>query len=133
MKKITRKWLNYARIDIGTAEEIIDDDTLTPSVTFHCHQCIEKVFKALLAEHEIIPPKTHNLLQLLRIIKDKIAEPDISFESIEHINETYIDSRYPDEIELLQEIYPSRERAKSFLVLAKEIATKINTMITGND
>jgi HEPN domain-containing protein len=133
MKKITREWLNYARIDLRTAEEIIDDETLTPSTTFHCHQCIEKVFKALLTEHEIIPPKTHNLLQLLRIIKDKIVEIDISFESIEHINETYIDSRYPDETELLQENYPSIEKVKSFLVLANEIATKINAMITCND
>jgi HEPN domain-containing protein len=133
MKKITDEWLKYAQIDIRTAAEILDDEALTPSVAFHSHQCIEKTFKALLAEYDIIPPKRHNLLELLEIIKTNIGDVEISLESIKYVNETYIDSRYPNELGLLPKGLPSTEIVKGFYELAEEIMIKIKSVIKKKD
>jgi HEPN domain-containing protein len=129
MKNITSEWLRYAEIDLRTAEEIISDEALTPSTAFHCHQCIEKTFKALLIEYDLIPPKTHNLLELLKIILDNIDNVEISLERIKYINETCIDSRYPHEIGLLPNGLPSLEIIRGFYELAVEIIVKISAMI----
>jgi HEPN domain-containing protein len=129
MKNITSEWMKYAGIDLRTAQEVLDDETLTPSVAFHCHQCIEKTFKALLIEHDINPPKTHNLLELLQIIKNNIVDIDVSVDDIKYINETYIDSRYPNEIGLLPEGLPSLEIVKGFYETTEKIVTKAEAII----
>jgi len=42
------------------------------------------------------------------------------------INEVYSESRYPGELGLLPDGFPSNEEAKGFIEFAKEVKTKIN-------
>ncbi len=39
------------------------------SACFHAQQCVEKLMKALLIARKAVPPKTHNLVELHRLIQ----------------------------------------------------------------
>jgi HEPN domain-containing protein len=129
MKNITSEWLRYADIDLKTAREILGDEYLTPSIAFHCHQCIEKSFKAILVENNIVPPKIHNLLKLLAFAKANVYV-DVLEESISYINETYIDARYPGDVGLLPDGVPSTEMAKKFYEITESVYNKIYLLLT---
>ena len=96
MKKLVNEWLNYARKDLKTAELIIEDPELTNNVAFHCHQCIEKSFKAFIVLQTGEIPKIHNLIKLYGTIRNYL-QIKMDMEIFEMINETYIDARYPSD------------------------------------
>lgn len=72
-------------------------------IAFHCQQTIEKLLKALLLCHKINFPKTHDLLKLLYLLKNKdtfllAIRPELS-----DLSPYAIDFRYPgDDIELAE-------------------------------
>lgn len=53
MKKVTEDWLESARMDLDNIELIISRESLTPVVSFHAQQAVEKSFKACLEEKGI--------------------------------------------------------------------------------
>ena len=53
MKKITKDWLDSAKLDLDNIELIITREYLTPVMCFHAQQAVEKSFKAYLEEKEI--------------------------------------------------------------------------------
>ena len=124
MKKLAEEWSKYAYKDLSTIEKILEDENLTNITAFHAQQCIEKVFKAviLLETNEI--PKIHNLLKLYGTVRN---HRKFSFEmkTLELINETYTDTRYPSELGLLPNGVPSLELAKKFYETAKSIYDQI--------
>jgi HEPN domain-containing protein len=97
MKKITKKWLDYAKGDLEGAEILLKSAktqwTYQLSV-LHCHQTIEKILKAIIVENGETPIKTHNLVFLLQ--KTKLEIP-VDFKNyIEELNPHYQPARYPD-------------------------------------
>jgi HEPN domain-containing protein len=129
MKSIAREWLRFADIDLKTAAEILEDKYLTPSVAFHCHQCIEKCFKAIISEYADVPPKIHNLLKLLDLAKTQFPTIDISDDALSYINETYIDARYPNDLGLLPNGAPSQEMAQRFYETTASIYQKVSAFL----
>ena len=77
MKSSAIEWLKQAEYDLETAEYLFSGGRYVYSV-FMCHLAIEKALKGLY-ENIIgdFPPKTHNLLYLLKKI-GKIPEESIS-------------------------------------------------------
>lgn len=68
---------------------------------FMCHLSIEKAIKALYQEQlKEIPPKTHNLVYLLKKIDIKPTEEAGKF--LVKLNEASVATRYPEDIEKLQ-------------------------------
>ncbi len=53
MKSISGDWLKSARSDLLTMEALLGRDELTAVVAFHAQQCVEKVLKAIIEEHEL--------------------------------------------------------------------------------
>lgn len=43
MKFLTNEWLNAAELDFKSANQLLQDESLTSVVTFHCQQTIEKL------------------------------------------------------------------------------------------
>ena len=125
MKKQVEAWIGFAEKDILTVSEIIENHNLTNIVTFHCHQAIEKYFKALLLENERPLMKIHNLLALYGTIKE-IINLEIDEDMLSMVNDIYLESRYPGEIGLLDDgSMPTIEQANQFFIFAKEIGVKI--------
>ncbi|MFO0967315.1 MAG: HEPN domain-containing protein [Gemmataceae bacterium] len=75
MKKATREWVKKADKDFIVAREAAASETpLHDAVCFHCQQCAEKYLKALLVEHSLSVPKTHDLDLLLAAVISQHAE-----------------------------------------------------------
>jgi len=64
MKETTKDWLTFAEDDLIAAKTLSNDDRLTSLVSFHCQQCLEKCFKAVIEEQDKSFVKSHDLLRL---------------------------------------------------------------------
>jgi HEPN domain-containing protein len=69
MKKLTAEWVRKAEADFGAAQQLANaEPPVNDPLCFHCQQTAEKYLKALLQEHGISIPKTHDLDVLLNLI-----------------------------------------------------------------
>ena len=71
MKRSTREWVKKAEADFQTVQRELRARKLPnlDGACFHAQQCIEKYLKARLQEAHIAFPKTHDLTQLLDLVK----------------------------------------------------------------
>lgn len=88
-------WKKSAKHDLDTAESLIKEKKYDWAL-FLSHLVLEKMLKALfLKEKEVFPPKTHNLIILLKKVGIEISEDEYDF--YEEVNTFSISARYPDE------------------------------------
>jgi HEPN domain-containing protein len=89
-------WMDIAEYDLATAEAMLTTGRYL-YVGFMCHQVIEKILKAhyQLMKRKI-PPKTHNILFLLKetALFDSLTDRQKAF--MEMLLPMNIESRYPD-------------------------------------
>ena len=71
MNKTVKKWVAKADGDFKVAgrEMRVRKDRNFDAICFHAQQCVEKMMKAVLIHRRVIPPKTHDLLQLDALLK----------------------------------------------------------------
>ena len=104
MKKITQKWLEFAKKDLENAEVLFKGGAGSyEGAIWHCHQAIEKTLKALLTEQNKRILKIHDLPKLLK--DNEILFPKAILEFSEEINPYYNQVRYPDVA--LEELKPT--------------------------
>jgi HEPN domain-containing protein len=118
MEKRILEWLKQADYDLDTAQFMCMGGRYFYAV-FMCHLAIEKALKGLYQQKlQETPPKTHNLIYLL----DRIGlRPDQDKGGIiTRLNEASIATRYPDDIDGLQNNY-TQEIATQILAQTKEI------------
>ena len=127
MKQTTKDWLAIAEDDLLAAKTLLRDDRLTSLVSFHCQQCLEKCFKAIIEEQNKPALKSHDLLRLQLHAEIKLSDSETILLST--INEVYIDARYPGDIGLLPEGKPSINDAIEFQQVAEyTYITILNTL-----
>ncbi|MBT3274674.1 MAG: HEPN domain-containing protein, partial [Spirochaetales bacterium] len=124
MKRQAEAWLNSAKDDLLTIQEIIDNPLLTNIIAYHAQQAIEKSLKAFIETTAEDVPRIHNLITLRGIVGRKL-EIEIDSNSFDQINELYVDSRYPTDIGYLPEGKPSIEKAMLFQKTAEDICRQI--------
>lgn len=101
-KKLVDEWFNKADMDLNLAVHAHKTMHPTPDepICFHCQQSAEKDLKGFLVFHEIFPPKTHNLLDLLKMC----IEIDANFDELKikcnTLNRYSVMPRYPNELEI---------------------------------
>jgi HEPN domain-containing protein len=100
MDKRSREWLKQADYDIDTAEYMFAGGKFFYAV-FMCHLSVEKALKGLY-QHCLkeTPPKTHNLVYLLKKMNIRPEERVGKF--IVRLNEASVATRYPEDIDNLQ-------------------------------
>lgn len=113
MKQTTKDWLAVAEDDLLAAKTLSRDERLTSLVSFHCQQCLEKCFKAIIEEQNKPALKSHDLLRL-RLHAD-INLSDSETILLSTINEVYIDARYPGDMGLLPHGKPSISEVNEFI------------------
>lgn len=97
MKEIAKKWFDFARADLEAAEVLLKGGKTYWSdqlCVYHCHQCIEKIFKTVIIEKGNQPKRIHDLISLLE--ESKVKLPKHLREYIEELNPHYQLPRYPD-------------------------------------
>lgn len=88
-------WRKSADHDLDTANSLIKTKKYDWAL-FMGHLVLEKILKAIYVKKKgIFPPKTHNLLLLLKETGIPISEEDSDF--FEEVNTFNISTRYPDE------------------------------------
>jgi HEPN domain-containing protein len=111
MKKITQKWFEFAKQDLKDAEILFNQKSYR-GCSWHCHQAIEKILKAIIIEKGGRPRKIHDLIELLRETEIKLPEDLMNF--IEELNLFYLPPRYPDIYEEVKKIYRSKNIQRIF-------------------
>ena len=126
-KELAIEWLKSAFTDIENINYIKNIDYLTNVVSYHSQQAIEKSFKAILEFYDKEVPKTHSLIRLHNLVKDKF--PSIDYKILDDLDSLYIDSRYPGDLGLLPYGKPTLEHSKNFYKFAKEVFKKACNII----
>ena len=92
-------------------------------VIFMSHLSLEKILKAIVTETtQKIPPKSHNLIYLLKLGNIKL--PPESFDFIAKINNASIVTRYPEDLSKILEAYP-KSVTEEYFCKTKEILERL--------
>jgi len=123
-KEIIKGWYEKADEDFLAAEVVIEASPLLYDVSaFHSQQAAEKYLKAFLAFNEIMPPKVHNIKELI----DLAVNFDASFEAIreaESLSKYAVRSRYPDDFDI-----DTKEQAFKILSVARSVKDFVRNKI----
>ena len=88
-------WKKSAEHDLDTANSLIQAKKYDWAL-FLSHLVLEKMLKAIFVKKKkSFPPKTHNLILLLKELGFEISEDEYDF--FEEVNTFNISTRYPDE------------------------------------
>ncbi|NCC97237.1 MAG: HEPN domain-containing protein [Synergistales bacterium] len=97
-------WLRLAEMDLEVANYLFSYHKIPVEIIcYHSQQSAEKYIKALLVLHGEEPPKTHNLVDLARICREKEILGDMWDDMVREIvglNRFGTVPRYPSKIEL---------------------------------
>lgn len=99
-KILIREWLDKADGDFEAALSLYKSRRkrkLLYIIAFHCQQAIEKYLKALMIGLRIDFPKTHDLVQLLSLIRRKDAFLSGIKNDLNMLNPFAVGFRYPGE------------------------------------
>ena len=118
MKKVTEKWVSFAKEDLKAAG-ILFKSKFYKGCFYHCHQAIEKFLKALIITKKKKIRKTHDLADLLKESGAKYTEEILEF--IHRLNPYYHPIRYPDVV-LDFPLKYNRKIAQEILKLTKEVS-----------
>ena len=127
MKQTTKDWLLIAEDDLLAAQKLAHEERLSNLVSFHCQQCIEKCFKALIEEKDKPFIKSHDLLRLQQIADFQLSKEETILLSM--INEVYIDSRYPSDLGLLPHGKPTTSEIEAFIQFCENLLDRLKKLL----
>ena len=103
MEKAVVNWIKTSDYDIATAKALFKAKRYV-YVIFLCHLSVEKLLKAVVCKlSKKIPPKTHDLLLLLRLAN--LTLPRDFQMLIARLNAVSIPTRYPEDVSKLTKQY----------------------------
>jgi len=96
LKQVTQEWIDKAEGDYRAAALLIaGEPPLLEASGFHAQQCAEKYLKALLQEHGIRFPRTHNLTVLARLCGPLVPSFAALDTELAELTVYAVDTRYP--------------------------------------
>jgi len=112
------EWLDQSTYDLKTAESLYQARRYI-YVIFMCHLAVEKALKALIVEVTgKAPPRTHNLVNLMKIGQVKLSDEQIRF--ITRLSLAGVVTRYPEELKRALDDYPPPV-TRDYLKKAKDV------------
>ena len=127
MKETTNDWFIAANDDLLAAKTLATDSRITNLAAFHCQQCLEKCFKAVIEEFENLTLKSHDLIRLQIAADIQLTDDELNL--MEIINEVYIDARYPGDLGLLPHGKPSVDEIANFIQFCEDISFKLKKKV----
>jgi len=127
MKEATNDWFIAANDDLLAAKTLATDSRITNLAAFHCQQCLEKCFKAVIEEFENLNLKSHDLIRLQIAADIQLTDDELNL--MEIINEVYIDARYPGNLGLLPHGKPSVDEIANFIQFCEDISFKLKKKV----
>src|SRR4030042_4183980 len=97
-RRLLTQWLHKADTDLSLAEHLLSEDAAYPNaIAFHSQQASEKYIKAFLVWHEIDFPKTHDLEELLNVVRPVHAALAESLRDVIVLTPYGVELRYPSD------------------------------------
>jgi HEPN domain-containing protein len=120
MNAILAEWIAKADGDFNTSQRELRARRAPnyDSACFHAQQCAEKYLKAFLVAYNTEPPRTHNLIELLKLCIDHDGSFELIRPTLELLNAYAVDIRYPGEFstrEEAREAVKAMEQARDFV------------------
>jgi HEPN domain-containing protein len=94
LKGETKIWLRYSKENFDSANVLLKNRLFNPCLQ-NVQQSVEKALKALLIEKGTRLKKTHDILELKKILEMLNIQVDISDENCDFLNSIYLPSKYP--------------------------------------
>ncbi|MFA5879321.1 MAG: HEPN domain-containing protein [Candidatus Margulisiibacteriota bacterium] len=96
MGKILSEWLELAKIDLTSAEVLMNSPKHVSSVSIYLsHQAVEKSLKYLLSQYQEPILKTHDLMKLLSQLIKHVEALNGFIYDIQELDQYYPKLRYP--------------------------------------
>lgn len=125
LRQDVRDWLQKAEVDFESARILSRKrkQNLVDAVCFHSQQCAEKYLKALLTQHRIPFPKTHDLVELLQLTLAIEPTLELLRPDLIQLRPFAVDVRYPGE-------FATKKEAKSSLKAMDHVRERIKHYLT---
>jgi HEPN domain-containing protein len=99
MKRETGKWVQKAEADWEVAHKLAGENPPPRDIVcFHCQQAAEKYLKALLQESGLVVPRTHDLVNVLKLLLPGDATFAPLRRKARSLTRFAVDYRYPGEM-----------------------------------
>jgi HEPN domain-containing protein len=120
MNLLANEWVQKAEDDFIVAQRELRarKSPVFDAVCFHSQQCAEKYLKAFLQDKGIAVPKTHQLLDLLKLCKESDPSFDLALIDINIIEPFAVNIRYPGiraNKEEAQIVFKAVQRLRQFI------------------
>ena len=100
MKKKPNEWFSFAETDLQAAKFLKNMDPIPIGIIcYHCEQTAEKMLKGVLFEHDVEPPKTHDLVQLCKQCCEFNKSFELLFFACNDLTRYGVSVRYPSDNE----------------------------------
>ena len=97
--KLIDKWVSKAENDLDCARTMFKSGSqYSDVVCFHSQQCAEKLIKARLLKYDVEPPRSHDLIYLLKLLSKHELISDELMLNANIINEYAVEIRYPGDV-----------------------------------
>ncbi|MGQ9628533.1 MAG: HEPN domain-containing protein [Anaerolineae bacterium] len=129
MKK-KNPWFDYALDDFKGIRVLLNEKVYR-LVCFHAQQFVEKVFKGLLFQQGMDPPRTQDLGFLYQKLGQLNAPLRIDVADLEFLSGVYVEFRYPPEIGFLSHGEPRQEDAEKASAIAGRVFAQVEKLLEG--
>ena len=120
-------WVEKAEDDLLDIENnLAAERTPWGVVCFHAQQAAEKYLKAFLVHRGDQPPRTHDLVALLKMCRRVDPSLECLIEDADRLNAVYTASRYPREL-----FEPEEEDAREMVEAARRVREAIHERLPG--
>lgn len=107
-------WLRYARADLALAQVPLPENGLYEQLCFLAQQAAEKSIKAVLVQHQVPFPPTHDLQRLISLLPADVPQPAVVRRAVRLT--PYAVARYPGEEEPIQ-----RQEYEEAIAIASQV------------
>jgi len=122
-----KKWIEIADDDYKDAHVLLESKRYSGSL-LHFQQAVEKGLKAhCFIKSGDIPPKSHDLIQLLE--HTDLSKDKVDIEMLKQLSLSYVRLRYPD---LDREYYSDKERVIKLIHFARDLYLWIKKQLKKN-
>ena len=116
--ELTRLWWLRAAEDLEVAR---NSRRFRFAACFHCQQAVEKAMKSLLVYHQADFEKTHDVGQLLSLLRTTSTPPPESVtETLGELTRFAVETRYPPGDATDAEVTDALQKAERFLLWARK-------------
>jgi HEPN domain-containing protein len=89
------EWLNLSFKNLEASRILNEAEHFTDVIGVEVHQALEKILKAVLAYNNVKIPRTHDLIELVPLVKEFIALNEEIINIITVATDYYSQDRYP--------------------------------------